>query len=219
MGRISKTELPEILSIARAIEADCIAKGPNLDVVRDFAQRPLINNRAITIQRVLGRLDDLAAYGANSTIKLAIPCFGWDVLRRASRPAPDAVIVLLTSAIAHELVHERQELNDATSYQQLVAHQNKFHSSAKSTPRDYFDGYYDAALEREAHATQAAAALWCEAEVAGMALLPGADPLQTEALRRPAMRLKTQGEVGDADIDAWWDDVLARTRADITAFI
>lgn len=219
MGRISKTELPDILSIARAIEADCIVNGPNFDEARDFALKPLIDNRPITLQRAAGRLEDLAAYGANSAIKLAVPCFGWDALRRASRPAPDAVIVLLTSAIAHELVHERQELNDATSYQELVAHQNKFHSCAKSTPRDYFDGYYDAVLEREAHATQAAVALWCEAEVAGMALLPGADPLQTEALRRPAMRLKAQGESGDADIDAWWDDVLARARADITSFI
>ncbi|MEO6218309.1 MAG: hypothetical protein ABIO86_19935 [Sphingomonas sp.] len=218
MPYISKEELPEILDIARRIADDCLSNGPDLDTARDFATQPLIAKRTVKLHFGTGRFNDLSAYGADSSIKLTIPRFGWNELRLKGGQPPNSVIALIASAVAHELVHERQEIANPDGYHAVVAQQNNFDRYTASTRRDYFDGYYESISEREAHATQAAVALWCEAELQGVALSPIVDPMTTEALRRPAKRMGVKGDAGDAQIDAWWDDVLTMAQADILRF-
>jgi hypothetical protein len=65
---------------------------------------------------------------------------------------------------------------------------------------------------------QAAVTLWAEAQLAGQTQLAVADPMTTEALRRPQARMGAPGVAGDAEIDAWWEEVLRLAVEYLAAF-
>ena len=184
MPCIQKEELPQILAIAQCIAVHCVANGPEFDRSMDFATAPLVANRKIRIAPVAEQFTDPDFYAASSLIELRIPNQGCVKFRTRSMPAPDSIVVLLTSMIAHEIVHERQELEDQASYQRIVGEQSTFAGDGSTLPREWFDGYYNSSQECEAHAMQAAVTLWAEAQLAGQTQLAVADPMTTDVDRR-----------------------------------
>ncbi len=218
MPHIVKSELRDILAIAQRVIDHCLANASSITTTTDFATAPLIASRRVTLHGGSGRIEDASGYSADSSIKLTVPSFGWANLEMLGRRPSNEIVALITSMIAHELVHERQEIIDPANYQHVVDHQTPFDRTVEHEPREWFDGYYSSALEREAHAAQAAVALWCLAELQSVPLDPNEDPLTTEALKRPLKRMRFKGQAGESDIDDWWDEVLRLAKVDVIAF-
>lgn len=218
MPHIAKSELPDILTVANGIAVHCVSENV-IDTTRDFATTSPFATTRVKIRPGRGRFNDLACYEADSAISVTIPNTGRGELRVAGKSAPASVIALIASALAHELTHARQKAADRTSFGILVTEQKAFDKDAAQCPQCWFDGYYHAREELEAHATQVAVELWALALLAGTTLVPAtADMMATETARRLCERMGEPESTGDARIDQWWHDLRALASTDISAF-